>query len=265
MAYIIIADRDQREICRHDLTGKTIIGRAPDCDVSVHDILLSRRHCVLERIMDQWVLVDLGSKNGTFIDGTRINRHILSDNETVLIGRSRLIFKQGAFVPPPDGTPSRNNRPVDPIVAMSGTVAAFQFIDAEEMAQVANFPRPKPQPRDPRAYAAEDVSAMVADIASSSWDSIIAGASRPRPKSRPLPMPLVRRKTEMGQTHELSARPTDAHPETATAVLEAPEAPAKRKKPARWRSVDLYRALSITTIAVASTTIAYLTWMQSIG
>src|SRR4051794_28324993 len=155
MAYIILADRDQREICRHDLTGKTIIGRAPDCDVSVHDILLSRRHCVLERVMDQWVIVDLGSKNGTFIDGTQITRHILNDNETVLIGRSRLAFPKGAFVPPADGTASHNPRPVDPIEAMSRTVSAFQFINAEEMAIVADFPKPKPQPRDPRAYATE--------------------------------------------------------------------------------------------------------------
>jgi pSer/pThr/pTyr-binding forkhead associated (FHA) protein len=262
MAYIILADRDQREICRHDLSGKTIIGRAPDCDVSIHDILLSRRHCVLERVMDQWVVVDLGSKNGTFIDGVRISRHILSDNETVLIGRSRLIFHKGAFVPPPDGTPVQNRRPVDPIEAMSRTVSAFQFVNEEELARVGNFPRPKPAPRDPRAYAAEDVNAMVADIASSSWDSIIANASRPRPKSRPLPMPLVRRKSEAEETHELSARPTDVHANAGDPLeAPAPEPEAKKRRP----RFDLYHVVSIATIAVASTTIAYLTWIQSAG
>jgi predicted component of type VI protein secretion system len=264
MAYIILADRDQREICRHDLSGKTIIGRAPDCDVSVHDILLSRRHCVLERVMDQRVIVDLGSKNGTFIDGVRISRHILNDNETVLIGRSRLIFHKSAFVPPPEGTPVHSRRPVDPIEASQRTVAAFQFVSEEELARVGNFPKPKPAPRDPRAYAAEDVNSMVADIASSSWDSIIANASRPRPKSRPLPMPLVRRKSEVGEVHELSARPTDAHL-SATATLETPAPAPKSERRARRFRVDLYHVVSIATIAVASTTILYLTWMQSVG
>lgn len=263
MAYIILADRDQREICRHDLTGKTIIGRAPDCDVGVHDILLSRRHCVLERVMDQWVIVDLGSKNGTFIDGTRISRHILNDNETVLIGRSRLIFHKGPFVPPPDGTPAHNRRPVDPIEASQRTVAAFQFINEEELARVADFPKPKPQPRDPRAYVAEDVNSMVADIASSSWDSIIANASRPRPKSRPLPMPLVRRKTGASESTELSVRPTDAH--AAPVPVEVEKTNPEPARPKRRRRFDLYHVVSIATIAAASTTIAYLTWMQSVG
>jgi predicted component of type VI protein secretion system len=265
MAYLILADRDQREICRHDLTGKTIIGRAPDCDVSIHDILLSRRHCVIERVMDQWVIADLGSKNGTFIDGTRITRHILNDNDTVLIGRTRLSFRQGAFVPPAPGSASRTNRPADPIEALSGTVAAFRFIDEEELARVENFPRPKPKPREPRAYSAEDVNSMVADIASSSWDSIIAGASRPRPKSRPLPMPLVRRKSEIHETHELSARPTDAAPTSAPSSGERAHKPSRFSKWKNVRKLDFYRLVSITTIAVASTTLAYLTWMQSAG
>jgi hypothetical protein len=104
---------------------------------------------------------------------------------------------------------------------------------------------------------------MVADIASSSWDSIIASASRPRPKSRPLPMPLVRRKTEAGETHELSARPTDAH--AATAAAAEPEAVTQPRTPRKRWHFDLYQIVSIATIAVASTTIAYLTWMQSAG
>jgi hypothetical protein len=104
---------------------------------------------------------------------------------------------------------------------------------------------------------------MVADIASNSWDSIIANASRPRPKSRPLPMPLVRRKSETGETNELSARPTDVHA-APVATLEAPE-PTQPAPEKRHRRFDLYHVVSIATIAVASITIAYLTWMQSAG
>ncbi|GBD35125.1 ABC transporter ATP-binding/permease protein [bacterium HR36] len=49
-----------------------IIGRAPDCDIVVDHPQVSARHCRLTRTEAGWVLADLGSTNGTYVNGVRI-------------------------------------------------------------------------------------------------------------------------------------------------------------------------------------------------
>jgi len=47
------------------------IGRSPDCDLPLGDITVSWHHAELRRADQTWVLVDLGSKNGTRVNGWR--------------------------------------------------------------------------------------------------------------------------------------------------------------------------------------------------
>lgn len=53
-----------------------VIGRDLDCDVVIKDVKASRKHCKLVRRKDGFVLEDLGSKNGTFVDGEKISAPI---------------------------------------------------------------------------------------------------------------------------------------------------------------------------------------------
>ena len=64
----------------------TIIGRRQDCDLCVPLMVISRRHCALN--MDGGVLTirDLGSSNGTFVNGERIDEVNLSAGDKVSIG-----------------------------------------------------------------------------------------------------------------------------------------------------------------------------------
>ena len=65
------------------------LGRMPDSDVvfDAHaDLDASGRHCEIRREGDQWVLVDAGSRNGTFVAGQRITRHVLRDGEELECG-----------------------------------------------------------------------------------------------------------------------------------------------------------------------------------
>jgi ABC-type multidrug transport system ATPase subunit len=72
-------------------TGRLTIGRLPDNDVVVDDLLVSRRHAVLERRPDgRWELVDLGSGNGTFVNGARTTRATITPADVIGIGRSLL-------------------------------------------------------------------------------------------------------------------------------------------------------------------------------
>ena len=87
MAYLVFSSHKGEEIGRRRLEGPVTIGRSHECDVSLHDILLSRSHCRLERTRDGWVVTDLGSKNGTVIDGRPVTRHALRPGEVIRIGR----------------------------------------------------------------------------------------------------------------------------------------------------------------------------------
>lgn len=53
-----------------------VIGRDADCDLVIHDAKASRRHCKLTRGEGVFILEDLGAKNGTLVDGERINAPI---------------------------------------------------------------------------------------------------------------------------------------------------------------------------------------------
>ncbi|MBM3839852.1 MAG: FHA domain-containing protein [Verrucomicrobia bacterium] len=64
-----------------------VIGRGLDCDVVINDAKASRRHCRLTRGDNAFVLEDLGSKNGTYMDGERISAPVtLKPNQTFKIG-----------------------------------------------------------------------------------------------------------------------------------------------------------------------------------
>ena len=64
-----------------------VIGRALDCDVVVKDEKASRRHCQLRREGGTFVLEDLGSKNGTFVNGERITAAVpLKPNQSFMVG-----------------------------------------------------------------------------------------------------------------------------------------------------------------------------------
>src|SRR4051812_4026254 len=104
MAYLVIRS-EHREIHRGELRDAVILGRAPECDVQLLDPLVSRMHCRIERDGNHWVVIDLGSANGTFVHGEKIERHELIDGETFHLGEERVIFHNDEFMPPRPARP----------------------------------------------------------------------------------------------------------------------------------------------------------------
>jgi hypothetical protein len=71
-----------------------VIGRLPDCDVVLADSNVSRRHAEIRRKDDGVFVVDLGSTNGTRVNGTRVVREqLLSSGDEVSVGSTRLTFE----------------------------------------------------------------------------------------------------------------------------------------------------------------------------
>ncbi|WP_375390097.1 FHA domain-containing protein [uncultured Amnibacterium sp.] len=72
--------------------NETVAGRHPSADIFLDDVTVSRRHAQFLRHGTAFEVKDLGSLNGTFFDGVRIETALLSDGAEVQIGKFRLTF-----------------------------------------------------------------------------------------------------------------------------------------------------------------------------
>ncbi|TMF79982.1 MAG: FHA domain-containing protein, partial [Chloroflexi bacterium] len=68
------------------------LGRSPDNDVIVRDPATSGHHARLERRGDEFWVVDLGSTNGTFVNGESIQEKQLNDGDRLTIGQNSVHF-----------------------------------------------------------------------------------------------------------------------------------------------------------------------------
>ncbi|SDG61869.1 FHA domain-containing protein [Pseudonocardia oroxyli] len=75
---------------RHVGTGRLTIGRLPDNDVVLDDLLVSRRHAELHRTGTSWRIVDLNSGNGTFVNGVRVTTADIGARDVIGIGHALL-------------------------------------------------------------------------------------------------------------------------------------------------------------------------------
>lgn len=75
-------------------TPVTMLGRGTDCDLRLVDPGVSRHHAEIRFEGDAVVLVDLGSTNGTFVNGQPVRRAGLVDGSRVMIGRTTLVFRR---------------------------------------------------------------------------------------------------------------------------------------------------------------------------
>ena len=78
---------------RYLLTGPvTVIGRGSEADIIIDDPGVSRRHLEIRVTPDAVIATDLGSTNGTFVEGHQVPAATLVDGNTITIGRTRIMF-----------------------------------------------------------------------------------------------------------------------------------------------------------------------------
>ncbi len=74
--------------------GSNVIGRGQDCDLQVSDQGVSRRHVDIQYDGRYAVVYDLGSTNGTSVNGQPIGSHQLRHGDVIRIGHSQLVYQQ---------------------------------------------------------------------------------------------------------------------------------------------------------------------------
>ena len=82
------------------LNAPLIVGRAPTCDLSVADPTISRRHAELIVDEEQVTLRDLGSSNGTFVNGHKVAAATLEVDDLIAFGK--VAFRLATYVPTPN-------------------------------------------------------------------------------------------------------------------------------------------------------------------
>ena len=71
-------------------------GRHPNSDIFLDDITVSRRHAEVIRQDERYLVRDVGSLNGTYVNRSRIDETLLSDGDELQVGKFKLVFVSGS-------------------------------------------------------------------------------------------------------------------------------------------------------------------------
>lgn len=79
---------------RHTLRrGRTIVGRGSDCDITIDDASASRKHVEIVWDGERAQVTDLGSTNGTQLNGKKLGKSLLEPDSIIDIGSTRLVYR----------------------------------------------------------------------------------------------------------------------------------------------------------------------------
>ena len=73
-----------------------LIGRGEDCDLAIHDVEVSRHHCTIRLRPTEAIVSDLGSSNGTHVNGHRVvSQTVLRTGDELRLGQFRFLIDLG--------------------------------------------------------------------------------------------------------------------------------------------------------------------------
>ena len=68
------------------------VGRARDNDITIENLAVSRNHARIRQIEGKYILTDLNSANGTYVNGVRVTKTEVMHNDVITIGKHNIIF-----------------------------------------------------------------------------------------------------------------------------------------------------------------------------
>ncbi|QJR10402.1 hypothetical protein DSM104443_01460 [Usitatibacter rugosus] len=126
----LIVSVDGQVLKEHVLNKeRTLIGRKPHNDIQIDNLAISGEHAAIITILNDSFIEDLGSTNGTMVNGKPVKKHFLQNNDVVEIGKHKLKYF--------------NDQP------QAATAADFEkTMIIRNPAKIAPAPAPAPAPRD---------------------------------------------------------------------------------------------------------------------
>lgn len=92
----IILSMDGRVLKEYPLDKERLtIGRKPENDIHIDNLAVSGRHAAVVTILNDSFLEDLGSTNGTLVNGNPVQKHFLQDNDLIEIGKYKMKYIAG--------------------------------------------------------------------------------------------------------------------------------------------------------------------------
>ena len=81
-------------------TTSATLGRHPSCDIVLSNVTVSRRHAEIRLTADGFMLRDLGSLNGTYLNAKPADTAVLADGDDIAVGVFRLTFHASEHINP---------------------------------------------------------------------------------------------------------------------------------------------------------------------
>jgi pSer/pThr/pTyr-binding forkhead associated (FHA) protein len=101
--------------------GLVMVGRHPECDIRLDSLRVSRRHCIITADGDALIVRDLGSTNGTWINGRRVAWGLLRPGDEIMIAHLRYHLGEAPTPLAVAAAGERPGRPEDESDAMNSS------------------------------------------------------------------------------------------------------------------------------------------------
>ena len=230
----LILSVDGQVLKEHTLSKeRTLIGRKPHNDIQIDNLAVSGEHAAIITILNDSFVEDLGSTNGTMVNGKPIKKHFLQNNDVIEIGKHRLKYF--------------NDQP-------AAAAGAADF----EKTMIIRSPKAAPPPAAPAPAAAAATAAPVEARLGDTHTNLKA-AEMPKPMAPPPPPAPAPAPTPPPAPAPAAAAPAPAAPPPRPAA--APPAPA----PAGGSSALREAAIQVLSGAAAGRTLDLTKNLTTIG
>ncbi len=174
-SWLVVLDGEV-ETERRELTDASVsLGRTQLNDWPLPDARVSKEHAVIERAGNEWAIRDLGSTNGTSVNGERVQERVLVDGDVIEIGSFALRFDEEAIeaAAPPTSTLQIDN--LESTLFQTIVPGALTARSVGLTAPPPTPPRPRPAPVDSPAvvHLLEETGAP--DAAARQWAARVLG------------------------------------------------------------------------------------------
>ena len=219
---------------------RIMIGRKPQNDVQIENLAVSGEHACIVTILNDSFLEDLGSTNGTLVNGNQVKKHILQNNDVIEIGKYKMKYLVEA--------------------AATGQAPAEDF----ERTMVMRSPKAPAAPPKPAAASAAPAPAAPKPTPPAPAPAAVV----PKPVPAPAPAAVVPKPVPAPAPAAPAPAPAAAAPKPAPAPglpQAAPPTPAPAPKPAAPAEAATLSALLILTGANAGKEIELVKNLTTLG